>query len=136
MGGFWIGKGVCCSRGRTPRPKNCEFEKAKWARDAQDSPIPDQTRGILTFVREACPANYHPEVQYVSVAGKYIKGAKIGDREATLLQQAIGAGYQAVCGVADVWGDGVVPLPAAHLEGKPLLCAFMTSPAASTSYVT
>ncbi len=86
---------------------------------AQDSPIPDQTRGILTYVREACPANYHPEVQYVSVAGKYIKGAKIGDRDASLLQQVIGAGYQAVCGSAVVWGDGVVPLPSAHLEGNP-----------------
>lgn len=94
-------------------------EAARRARGTQDSPIPDQTRGILTFVRESCPANYHPEVQYVSVAGKYIKGAKIGDREASLLQQAIGAGYQAVCGVPDVWGDGVVPLPAAHLEGNP-----------------
>jgi hypothetical protein len=79
--------------------------------------MPDQTRGILTYVREACPANFHPEISYVSVAGKYIKGAKLGDGSATWVQRVVGAGYQTVCGEADVWGDGVVPLPSAHLEG-------------------
>ncbi|KAK9829466.1 hypothetical protein WJX72_006040 [[Myrmecia] bisecta] len=77
----------------------------------------DQTRGILTHVNNTCPGNYHSELVYVTVAGKYIKGSKLFDRTATWGQRVVGAGYQSVCGDAEVWGDGVVPLPAAHLEG-------------------
>eukprot|EP00884_Botryococcus_braunii_P005659 jgi/Botrbrau1/15094/Bobra.0255s0007.1 len=82
-----------------------------------ESPMPDQTRGILTYVRDSCPGNYHPEINYVTVAGKAVEGAKFGDRKASLFRQLVGAGYLTVCGSADVWGDGIVPLPAAHLEG-------------------
>ena len=33
----------------------------------------DQTRGILTHVAEKCPGNFHSELAYVTIAGKYIK---------------------------------------------------------------
>ena len=37
----------------------------------------DQTRGILTHVTETCPGRFHDEIEYVTVAGKFIKGAGI-----------------------------------------------------------
>ena len=37
----------------------------------------DQTRGILTSVTETCPGRFHDEIEYVTVAGKFIKGAGV-----------------------------------------------------------
>lgn len=79
--------------------------------------VVDQTRGILTFCQRECPGAYHSEVEYVTVAGKWLKGAKLGSEGASLQQVVVGLGYKQVCGEAEVWGDGVVPLPSAHLEG-------------------
>ncbi|XP_057497958.1 uncharacterized protein LOC130782595 isoform X2 [Actinidia eriantha] len=92
-------------------------------------------------------AVYTPELRYVCIAGRYIQGARFfagsnansssavqvdqADSEvavvnatstsasdsATLRARFIGQGYKQVCGQADVWGDGVVPEVAAHLEG-------------------
>jgi len=78
--------------------------------------VVDQTRGILNYCSQECPGAFHPEVNYVTVAGRFIQGARISG-EGTFQQKLVGLGYQQVCGQADVWGDGVVPLPAAHLEG-------------------
>lgn len=47
-----------------------------------------------------------------------MKGARLRGGEGTLQQKLVGLGYQQVCGDAEVWGDGITPLPAAHLEGK------------------
>lgn len=77
----------------------------------------DQTRGILTYVASNCPGRFHDEVEYVTVGGKFLQGAKLRQKGATLVQRLVGLGYLQVCGEADVWGDGVVPLPAVHLEG-------------------
>lgn len=81
----------------------------------------DQTRGILTWVEANCPGTHHGDtVEYTSVIGKYILGAPFrgGPVGTKLNQRIVGAGYQQVCGVADVWGDGIVPLPAGLLEGS------------------
>lgn len=78
--------------------------------------IVDQTRGILTFCADACPGAYHNEVEYTTIAGKFIKGARFRG-EGSFQQKIVGLGYQQVCGDCAVWGDGVVPLPSAHLEG-------------------
>ncbi|GAB4813785.1 hypothetical protein N2152v2_000831 [Parachlorella kessleri] len=77
----------------------------------------DQTRGILSWVQDACPGAYQPRVQYITVAGRYIQGATLLGGDGTWQQRVVGAGYQQVCGDATVWGDGVVPVPSAHLEG-------------------
>ena len=37
----------------------------------------DQTRGILTHVTETCPGRFHDEVEYITVAGKFVKGASL-----------------------------------------------------------
>eukprot|EP00892_Ulva_mutabilis_P010479 jgi/Ulvmu1/7803/UM004_0032.1 len=78
--------------------------------------IVDQTRGILTFCEDNFPGCHHEEVKYVTVASQFIKGVKWGDA-GTWQQRIAGAGYKQVCGSADVWGDGIVPVPSAHLEG-------------------
>ena len=69
-------------------------------------------------MEDNCPGNFHQEVDYVTIAGKFIKGAKLRDGSASNAQKIAGAGYQQVCGEADVWGDGIVPLASAHLEGE------------------
>lgn len=78
--------------------------------------VVDQTRGILTFCEDSCPGAYHGEVKYVTIAGKYVKGVPLNG-EGGLKAKIAGAGYQQVCGDAEVWGDFIVPQPSAHLDG-------------------
>ena len=56
----------------------------------------DQTRGILTYVEQKCPGRFHSSIEYVTVAGKYIKGAGLRDKGASIPQKIVGAGYQQV----------------------------------------
>ncbi|KAK4768620.1 hypothetical protein SAY87_003761 [Trapa incisa] len=65
-------------------------------------------------VMSAVPAN----------GGQLMSEARIADsvddstsKYPTWRARFIGQGYKQVCGLADVWGDGVVPETAAHLEG-------------------
>ena len=90
-----------------------------------DSGLPDQTRGILTWVSENTPGAFHPELSYTTVAGRFLKGAPLlGKKEGTsdaapvsLAARLAGFGYEAVCGRPDVWGDSITPVESAHLEG-------------------
>ena len=52
------------------------------------------------------------------IAGKWMKGARLRGSGGSLTQKLVGLGYQQVCGNPEVWGDGITPVPAAHLEGK------------------
>ena len=52
------------------------------------------------------------------VAGKWIKGAKLRGSGGSLAAKLVGLGYQQVCGDPEVWGDGITPVCAAHLDGK------------------
>ena len=79
--------------------------------------VVDQTRGILTWVNETTPGAFHEGVKYVSICGKYIKGARIDAKEVSVEQKITGQGYKQVCGSSEVWGDGIVPEDSAHLEG-------------------
>ncbi len=56
----------------------------------------DQTRGILTYVEQNCPGRFHSNIEYVTVAGKYIQGAGLRDKGTTIPQKIVGAGYQQV----------------------------------------
>lgn len=80
-----------------------------------DSSVPDQTRGILTW----CATNAPPQagIAYTTVASRYVKGAALRDPGASLAARAAGFGYAAVCGDARAWGDAIVPVESAHLEG-------------------
>ena len=59
------------------------------------------------------------------VAGKWLKGARLRGSGGSLAQKLVGLGYQQVCGDPEVWGDGITPVPAAHLEGE---CALSRPP--------
>jgi len=83
----------------------------------------DQTRGILTYINQATPGAYHQQnnnniesVKYTTIAGKFIKGSPLTG-PGSWQSRIVGAGYQQVCGEVEVWGDGVVPVASAHLEG-------------------
>lgn len=78
--------------------------------------VVDQTRGILNYVNEASPGAFHSDIEYVTICGRYIRGSSFF-QSGTLSSKLVGLGYKQVCGASDVWGDGVVPLPSAHLEG-------------------
>eukprot|EP00775_Hariotina_reticulata_P011612 gene11612-11756_t len=78
--------------------------------------VVDQTRGILNYCQDACPGAHHQEVKYVTIAGRFVKGVQL-NQEGTWLAKFAGAGYQQVCGDAEVWGDFIVPVPSAHLDG-------------------
>ena len=58
-----------------------------------------QTRGILTWVNQAAPGAFHPEVRYATVAGRLIQGAPLLG-PGSWQQRVVGAGYQQVGWVA------------------------------------
>ena len=69
------------------------------------------TRKNLNFVNDHYPGAFYPDVAYVCVAGKAIRGAR--RRGQWLAHNS----YQLTCGQGDAWGDGITPVVAAHLEG-------------------
>jgi len=77
----------------------------------------DQTRGILTHIQETCPHAYHDDISYVTIAGNFARGAKLFGKDGSFSERIVGAGYKQVCGQSEVDGDGVVPIPSAHLQG-------------------
>jgi pimeloyl-ACP methyl ester carboxylesterase len=77
----------------------------------------DQTRGILTYMEAQCPGAFVERVEYVTIAGTYSTGVELFGRDGSLSDRIVGLGYKQVCGVAAVAGDGVVPVPSAHLDG-------------------
>lgn len=52
------------------------------------------------------------------VAGKWLQGARLRGGGGTLKQRLVGLGYAQVCGEAEVWGDGIIPVSCAHLDGE------------------
>lgn len=69
------------------------------------------TRKNLNFVNETYPGAYHPDVEYVCVAGKALYGEKKRG------QWFAYSSYELTCGEGNCWGDGITPIEAAHLEG-------------------
>lgn len=65
----------------------------------------------LNFVNSTYPGAFYPSVNYVCVAGKSVFGAR---RLGSWLAHS---SYQLTGGRGDVWGDGITPIEAAHLEG-------------------
>jgi triacylglycerol esterase/lipase EstA (alpha/beta hydrolase family) len=69
------------------------------------------TRKNLDFVNDNYPGATYSDLQYICVAGKSIFGAK------KLGQWLAYSSYEMTCGRGDVWGDGITPIEAAHLQG-------------------
>jgi len=59
-------------------------------------------------------AYFAPEVKYLSVAGKAVRG----DRGGSARELASYSGYKALCGDGGLWGDGTVPVESALLDGS------------------
>jgi pimeloyl-ACP methyl ester carboxylesterase len=66
------------------------------------------TKKNLGFVNEHYPEAFHPEVEYICVAGKSVYG------QGNWLAYN---SYQLTCGTGNTWGDGITPIVSAHLEG-------------------
>lgn len=60
---------------------------------------------------------YANQIQYSAVVGRYLLGRKQGRRSERRAFQA----YQFLTGEGAVWGDGIVPLSAARLDGTETL---------------
>jgi hypothetical protein len=70
---------------------------------------------LRRWVEEKYPgAYYDPDVRYMSVVGKAIRG----NRRGSLKERRVHWFYKTLCGRGDVWGDGIVPLPSALLQGS------------------
>lgn len=114
--GGWLSRVYLLSKGTTGIDRLVTIGSPHFP-PPQEAKVMDQTRGILTYVEQNCPGRFHSSIEYVTVAGKYIEGAGLRDQGASIAQKIVGAGYQQVCGNARVWGDGIIPIEAAHLHG-------------------
>lgn len=82
---------------------------------------PHHNRGGLThggrisrYADRHCPGTCHSDqVAYTTVAGKSIRGSLLTTKQA---RQAYNI-YQDMCGDGAVWGDGVIPVQSALLDG-------------------
>lgn len=75
------------------------------------------TRGGLLsrWINDRYPgAMYSPEVYYTSVGGKYL----FGDFSGTSRERWVYNNYQKICGKGLVWGDGLIPIESALLDGS------------------
>ena len=68
------------------------------------------TKRNLDFVKTHYPGAFYPAVRYVCVAGKAI----FGERWRSWFAYS---SYELTGGRGDVWGDGITPIDAAHLDG-------------------
>lgn len=67
------------------------------------------TRRNLDFVNQTYPGAFYNDVEYICVAGKAIEGKKA--------DWFTFNSYKMTAGSGTLWGDGVVPVSAAHLDG-------------------
>ncbi|MGD1896711.1 MAG: lipase family alpha/beta hydrolase [Phormidesmis sp.] len=67
------------------------------------------TRKNLDFVNQTYPGAFYKDINYVCVVGKAVEGRKT--------DWFTYNSYKMTAGLGNVWGDGVVPLSVAHLEG-------------------
>ncbi len=79
------------------------------------------TRRNLDFVNTHYPGAFWPQVKYVCVAGKAIQGQrlKLGSlwRQEHYLAWLAYNSYWLTAGQGELWGDGITPIQAAHLQG-------------------
>jgi len=80
----------------------------------------DQTRGLLSYVEERYPGAAHPELRYLTVGSRAVKGAKGFDIPScgeSLGRVLAAASYLPLCGDGTIEGDGITPISCAHLPG-------------------
>jgi hypothetical protein len=58
-------------------------------------------------------AYFAGQVEYTAVCGKWLRGSLLTTRQARRAYNV----YEQLCGQGNVWGDGLIPLPSALLDG-------------------
>eukprot|EP00967_Tisochrysis_lutea_P062592 scaffold80407_cov36-Tisochrysis_lutea.AAC.2 len=79
-----------------------------------------KTRGLLSYVEERYPGAAHPELRYLTVGSRAVKGAKGFDIPScgeSLGRVLAAASYLPLCGDGTIEGDGITPISCAHLPG-------------------
>jgi hypothetical protein len=79
------------------------------------------TKRNLDFVNTHYPGAFWPEVKYVCVAGRVIQGQRLSLgslwRQEHYLAWLAYNSYWLTAGQGELWGDGITPIEAAHLQG-------------------
>lgn len=76
--------------------------------------ISGRTPLLSRVVQDMYPGTpYAPNVTYLSVAGRSV----LGNAEGNPTQRRAFAAYRVLCGQGDVWGDGLIPVQSALLDG-------------------
>ncbi len=69
------------------------------------------TKKNLNFVNDNYPGAFHPNINYICIAGKLIYG------EPNFSKWLSYNSYKLTCGKGSSWGDGITPIESAHLLG-------------------
>jgi pimeloyl-ACP methyl ester carboxylesterase len=70
---------------------------------------------LSRFVEKRCPGAYfQSDVRYSSFAGKFLRG----DRAGSASERWAYKRYKEICGLGDIWGDGLIPIQSASLKGS------------------
>lgn len=70
--------------------------------------------GLMSrWIERRYPGAFYRQVRYLSVAGRLVRG----DRRGSLLERNAYRFYDRIAGQGDAWGDGLIPVQAALLEG-------------------
>ncbi len=66
----------------------------------------------LGFVNDNYPDAFYDDIEYICVAGNAVQGKK-----STPKKWLAHSSYELTIGQGDVWGDGIIPIEAAYLDG-------------------
>ncbi|GAB4217806.1 MAG: lipase [Synechococcales cyanobacterium] len=75
------------------------------------------TKNNLGFVNNHYPGAFCPQVKYVCLAGKGLFGQPFDWQRWNVGEWFAYTSYELTDGQGSVWGDGITPIPAAHLDG-------------------
>ena len=66
----------------------------------------------LGFVNDHYPDAFYDDIKYICIAGKSVQGRKYAPK-----QWLAYSSYELTSGQGDAWGDGIIPIEAAYLNG-------------------
>jgi pimeloyl-ACP methyl ester carboxylesterase len=66
----------------------------------------------LDFVNDNYPNAFYDDIAYICIAGKALQGKK-----STPQKWLAYSSYELTCGQGDAWGDGIIPIESAYLDG-------------------
>ena len=66
----------------------------------------------LGFVNDNYPHAFYDDIEYICIVGKSVQGKK-----STPQKWLAYSSYELTCGQGDAWGDGIIPIASAYLDG-------------------